>query len=80
MLPRLLLRARREQNEPCEVAVENRQVSNLPAVESRSHISTVGLQELAFASRDRDRFGDLSGFECDIRLGLSVKVDSNSRQ
>jgi hypothetical protein len=71
-----LLRARSEQDELREIAVEHRQIRDLPRLECDRHIGAVGLQYRG-GSCDRDLFRELTGLQLNVRLGGSIHVDDH---
>ena len=76
MLPLELLRARRQQDELGEIAVDDRQVRQLPPVERGRHVRAVGLEQRQSA-RHLNRFGNLSHGQFHRQGCLGIDVDDH---
>src|SRR2546422_7543319 len=78
MLPAQLLCAGREQEEFSKVAIQNRQLSQLPLVEGGGHVCSICLQRklLRFGGY-RDLLAHLADLQGDVYVGRDVSPHVN---
>ena len=79
MSPLLLLRARRQQDELGEIAIEHREIGNLLRLEGRRHVGAIDFQQRA-ARDDIDALGDGTRLEAEVHRRLRVDVDDDIRE
>src|ERR1044072_1635207 len=79
VLPLKLLRARRKQDELCEIPVEYGQIGDLLLLDGRGHVCPVGLEQLAYGRCYCDSVAGRARFKRQIKLGLGVNVYDDLR-
>ena len=77
VLPAHLLRARRQQDELGEVAIEHGQLGQLLGFEARRHVGAVGLEQRRAAAH-RHLLGHRSDFELEVDRRLRVDADRDA--
>ncbi len=78
VLPAELLRAGRQQDELREVAIEHRQIGDLPRIERRRDVGAIGLEQRAEPLHG-DRFAQRPDLHPDVEARLRVDVDLDVR-